>query len=519
MLSAPRLPYPGLRSFRREESDLFFGREECINAMVDRLAATRFLAVLGSSGAGKSSVVRTGLLDALELGLMTVGGSNWCVVDFKPGGAPLNNLARRLLETRASGCEPGNAVSDDDVALVRAFLTRGPRAIAEWCGDGHLPKSTNLLLLVDQFEELFRYQDYAGREESEAFTRLLLESARQRESPIYVTLTMRSEYLGPCALIDGLAEAITSGIFLIPRMTREQCRNAIVGPAAVCGFSIEDELTSRLLNDLAAFAPWDDRSTRDQLDRLARRADQLPLLQYCLNRMWVRARDSAESAPIVLTLADYERIGGLSGALNAHADEILHALGDEKRPIAEAMFRGLTDGSSASDATRRPEQFGELVEICNGEETAVRVVVDAFRAPGCNFLTPEAVHTNPKPLSDRTIVDLSHESLIRQWKQLSEWVEVEARARRQWQRLLDRFNDSQLLYGAELDNTIAWRDSQKPNAAWARRYGGDFAGMMNHIEASDQERHRKKREWAPVILPLVGLLIFFVSGVTIGLTI
>ena len=95
-----RLPYPGLRSFRREESDLFFGREDCINAMVDRLAATRFLAVLGSSGAGKSSVVKTGLLDALDLGLMASAGSTWRVVDFRPGGAPLKYLAVRLLETK-----------------------------------------------------------------------------------------------------------------------------------------------------------------------------------------------------------------------------------------------------------------------------------------------------------------------------------------------------------------------------------------------------------------------------------
>ena len=100
---------------------------------------------------------------------------------------------------------------------------------------------------------------------------------------------MRSEYLGACALIDGLAEAISAGMVLIPRMTREQCRAAIVGPATVCGFKIEDALANRVLNDLAAFAPWDDRSSRDQLDRLGRRADQLPLLQYCLNRMWSSA--------------------------------------------------------------------------------------------------------------------------------------------------------------------------------------------------------------------------------------
>jgi hypothetical protein len=509
LTTVSRLPYPGLRSFRREESDLFFGREDCINTMVDRLATTRFLAVLGASGTGKSSVVKTGLLDALDLGLMSAAGSSWRVVDFRPGGAPLRSLARRLLETEAGGPETSGNVSETDVALLRAFLVRGPRAVAEWCREGHLPEQANLLLLVDQFEELFRYQDYAGREEAEAVAAMLIECARQRRSSIYVVLTMRSEYLGGCALIEGLAEAISAGMFLIPRMSREQCRAAIVGPATVCGFAIDDALVGRLLNDLAAFAPWDDRGTRDQLARLGRRADQLPLLQYCLNRMWVSARGGAPGLPIRLTLSDYERIGGLGGALNAHADEILRGLGDHRRPVAEAVFQALTEGSTVAEAVRRPTSLRELVGICDGDEAGVGAVVDAFRAPGCNFLTPELNPANPKTLEASTIVDISHESLIRQWKQLSEWLEAEARAVRQWRRLLDRFEDGQPMIGVELANIIAWRDEHKPSAAWARRYGGDFIAINTFIENSE----RQQRRFAPAILPLFGLAVFAVSGI------
>ena len=134
-----RAPYPGLRAFRRDETDLFFGREDCINAMVDRLAATRFLAVLGSSGTGKSSLVKTGLLDALELGLMASAGSRWRIAEFRPGGAPLRNLARGLLEAERD--DEGTQFLDQDVDLLRAFLARGPRSVIEWCA-GHLPKGT-----------------------------------------------------------------------------------------------------------------------------------------------------------------------------------------------------------------------------------------------------------------------------------------------------------------------------------------------------------------------------------------
>src|SRR5262245_54112467 len=241
-----RAPYPGLRSFHRDESDLFFGREGSVNEMVDRLATSRFLAVLGSSGSGKSSLVRTGLLDALEVGVMAEAGSRCRVVDFHPGAHPLQSLARALLL--------GQPDSEAELNLTKAFLTRGPRSVIEWCLDDNLAEGLNLLLLVDQFEELFRYRDYAGREEAEAFVALLIESANAREVPIYVTLTMRSEYLGACALIENLAQKINTGHFLTPRMSREQCRIAIVEPAKVCGIDIEDSLVNQLLNQLARFA-------------------------------------------------------------------------------------------------------------------------------------------------------------------------------------------------------------------------------------------------------------------------
>jgi tetratricopeptide (TPR) repeat protein len=484
-----RAPYPGLRAFRRDETDLFFGREDCINVMVDRLAATRFLAVLGSSGTGKSSLVRTGLLDALELGLMSQAGSRWCIVDFRPGGAPLKNLAQRLLELTDPTGKANH--SEADVTLLRAFLARGPRSMVEWCRAGHLPKGTNLLLLVDQFEELFRYQNYAGREEAEAFVALLIESARAQEFPIYAAITMRSEYLGACALIEGLADASNAGMFLTPRMTRDQCREAIVGPAEVCDIELEPGLVNRLLNDLANFAPWDEGDAHDQLDRIMRRADQLPLLQYTLNRMWLRARKPGSEARTRLTITDYDAIGGLSGALNAHANQIFDELGKERAPAVEWVFRALTAGSTIADAVRRPTRFDDLVTISGGNEGAVRAVVDAFRAPGVNFLVPEFDPAHPALPAD-AYVDISHESLIRQWKKLSEWLEKEGRAAQQWRRLNDRFGTGELLRGRELANLVVWRDETKPNPAWAKRYGGDYPAVIAFLDHSHRVQRKKR---------------------------
>src|SRR5262249_2531648 len=163
-------------------------------------------------GSGKSSLVKTGLIEALEIGLMADAGSRWRPVIFAPGGHPLRSLARGLLG--------GQYDFEMDLNLARSFLTRGPRSIIEWCKDAHFPDGFNLLLLVDQFEELFRYQGYSGREEAEAFVALLIESARAKDIRIYVVLTMRSEYLAACSLIENLAEQMNVGQFLTPRLTR-----------------------------------------------------------------------------------------------------------------------------------------------------------------------------------------------------------------------------------------------------------------------------------------------------------
>jgi tetratricopeptide (TPR) repeat protein len=480
-------PYPGLRAFRRSETHLFFGREGCVNDMVGRLAKTRFLAVVGSSGTGKSSLVKAGLLNALELGLMAEAGSRWLIAEMRPEGTPLRNLAEALLKAKAPQCQH----SAIEVELLRAFLSRGPRSVIEWCRAGHLPHGYNLLLLVDQFEELFRYQNYADRDDADAFTALLIESAHTDEFSIYVTITMRSEFLGACALMTDLVEEINNGTYLTPRITREQCRDAIVGPARVGGVEIEQPLVNRLLNDLASFAPWEKAGAggneNTPLDRLVRRADQLPLLQYTLNRMWAQARARFPGRRVKLGLDDYK---GLSHALNEQADQIFEQLERENLPV-EQVFRALTSGTSLADAGRLPTPFDRLVAICGGDEAGVRKVVDAYRAPECHFLLPE-IETYPR-LSLDTMIDISHESLIRQWRRLSEWVAKEAVAAQQWRRLNDRANVGDVLQDRALDNMVAWREETKPNAAWAERYGGDYAAAMGFLDKSSREE--RNRRW------------------------
>jgi tetratricopeptide (TPR) repeat protein len=517
MSRSARLPYPGLRPFLRDESDLFFGREGCVDDMVARLKATRFLAVLGASGSGKSSMVATGLLDALELGLLAPAGSRWQVAQFRPGGEPIRKLAAALVGPGGEQPTGTGAGVHQEIELLASFLRRGPHSVAQWCLDGNLPRGCNLLILVDQFEELFRYGNYASREEAEAFVSLLIASVQTDDVPIHVVITLRSEYVGACALIPGLVERINAGLYLTPRMTRDQVREAIEGPARVCGFAIEPALVNRLLNDLSSFAPWEDDPSDDEL--LSRQSDQLPLMQHVLNRLWLRANQAADGRPVQLWLREYEQFGGLRGALDAHAREVFESVPDSDRPIVEIVFRALVSGTSVANAVRRPCRYRELVDLAQGDRAAVDRVVQAFRAADCNFLTPPA----GVALDDWTVVDISHESLIRQWSVLSDWLDKEVRAAAFWRRLVaaaesfDR-GEGDLLRGADLAYFVALWTRENPtatecqcNIAWNYRSIGSSEKERGNFDAAvvsyqralliydDLQRLEPNRAWSPKV--------------------
>ena len=172
-------PYPGLRPFKREESDIFFGREQHVDQLLEKLGQHHFLAVVGTSGCGKSSLVKAGMLPALEAGFLAQAGAHWYVVDMRPGHRPMWALAESLLASQAFGATRGT--EPESLALLNATLRRGPLGLIEALCETPLPERANLLVLVDQFEEIFRYRRDIDSQEADAFVALLVASARQRE--------------------------------------------------------------------------------------------------------------------------------------------------------------------------------------------------------------------------------------------------------------------------------------------------------------------------------------------------
>ncbi len=258
-------PFPGLRPFDTDEDYLFFGREHQTVELLKLLREHRFLAVVGTSGSGKSSLVRAGLLPELQGGTINAAGSSWEIAILRPGGNPIRNLARALCDADLYDSEG----EDTEPSLV-ATLTRSGLGLVDAVRQSDIEADVNLLIVVDQFEEVFRFRQSSSANEDVAasFVSLLLEASQQRDLPIYAILTMRSDYIGDCAEFRGLAEAVNDGEYLIPRLKRDQLRTAIEGPVKVGGGQIANRLVQELMNDVG----------NDQ--------DQLPLLQHALMRTW-----------------------------------------------------------------------------------------------------------------------------------------------------------------------------------------------------------------------------------------
>jgi len=467
-------PFPGLRPFEADEDHLFFGRERQVDELLRRLRATRFLAVVGTSGSGKSSLVRSGLVPSLYSGFMAQAGSSWRVAVFKPGEDPIGRMAAALDDPNVLG-PPGELGNTRRVSL-EATLRRSGTGLVEAVRQAWLPAGEKVLLIVDQFEELFRFNRNRrirhSRDESVAFVKLLLQAAQQAAVPIYIVLTMRSDFIGDCMMYPGLPEAINDGQYLVPRMTRDELRLAITGPIAVGGGEIAPRLVTRLLNDVG-----DD-------------PDQLPVLQHALMRTWAHW-DQAGQPGQPMDRSDYEAIGTMREALSRHAEEAYAEVALEDRHGAEVLFRALTDTVSDRRGVRRPSSVEEIAQIAEVPEARVIAIADLFRRRGRSFLMPPPDVT----LDPHSVLDISHESLMRGWQRLIAWAEKERVAAEFYSRLArgatwHEQGTAALWRDPELTLGLRWREENHPNKVWADRYDEGFDRAAAFLERSATERDR-----------------------------
>ncbi len=463
-------PFPGLRPFTVEECHLFFGREGQVDDILVKLSQSRFVSVMGYSGSGKSSLMYCGLIPVLFGGFVTQTGPYWNTILTRPGTSPIQNLAESIVECLVSR----NRISTGDrqihKSIIHSVLRSGPHGLVEVSRYLQAHKLENVFFMIDQFEELFRFHE-AGSEdeafnESQEYVNLILSAIQQRDVPVYAAITMRSDFIARCSVFPGLTHEINKSNYLVPQMSREQKKMVIEGPVAVGGGKISQRLVKKLLSDMG------------------KNQDQLPILQHALMRTWdYWMQNREEDEP--MDLRHYNAVGKISQALSQHANESIEELTPREKEIAEVLFKSVTEKSQENKGMRRPCQLSLVADLADADPAEVINVVEHFRKPGRSFLMPP----HYIPLKADSLIELSHESLMRIWNKLDAWVEEEFESATMYKRLSNaaamyQIGKTGLWRPPDLQLALNWQKKQRPTREWAQRYDEAFERAIVFLDTS-----------------------------------
>lgn len=479
LISQIENPFPGLRPFKIEESHLFFGREGQTDEVLMKLSQHRFVGIIGPSGSGKSSFVYCGALPILYGGFLTETGPNWEVVVTRPGNNPIENLGEAILEHDPSYDTASYEDRKVKRTIISTLMKSSSLGIVEAIRQTRKATGKNYLILVDQFEELFRFKDDTLNSDSVnetlSFINLLMEAINYEDEPIYVAITMRSDFIGECAQFAELTKKINDSHYLIPQLTRDQKRKAIEGPVAVGGGEIAPRLVQKVLNDLGD------------------NPDQLPILQHALMRTWDYWKHNMEGEE-PMDLKHYEAIGTMEEALSMHANEAYDELNDSQRDICAILFKAITEKRGENYGIRRPTLLSEIANIADVSVEEVSAVIERFREPGRSFLMPP----HEQILHADSMIDISHESLMRIWVRLKNWVDEESEAVGMYLRLSEAAAMHQVGKGGlwrppDLQLALNWQLKHKPTLVWGQRYDPAYERTMVFLEYSKKEFEEEQK--------------------------
>lgn len=462
-------PFPGLRPFSTDEHHLFFGRREPINEITASLRKNRFVAVIGASGSGKSSLIYCGVIPSLFNGISDDEKvSEWNLIISRPGNAPLTNLINDIRSGSGMSEETENNAElfKNEDEIIR-FISRSSN------------NKKGILIIIDQFEEIFRYAKVSGKletkEDPRLFVRFLVRAVQQTDCPIYLVITIRSDFIGECSQFQEFTSLINHSNYLVPRMTIRDYREVIEEPVRVAGAEINSNLVDTILEELGD------------------NPDQLPVLQHAMMRTWdYWKRHNEPGKPI--SVADYEAVGRIEKALSEHANEAFDELNDNEKQVCESIFRTLTEKGGDNRGVRRPTKVRQLAEIANADIEVVKKILDIFRARGRSFLVP----SYKNEIDEDSVIDISHESFMRIWERLKVWVDEEASAVQMYKRLAQsaaqyQVGKTSLWRPPDLQLATNWKIKTKPTLSWAVRHDPAFERTMVFLETSESE-FRKEEE-------------------------
>ena len=447
-------PYQGLSTFKETDAHLFFGRESVIQDLLTAVTQKPFVAVMGSSGSGKSSVVFAGLLPQLRQ-----SSEDWQIVSLRPGSRPLESLAEALISHQTDNEE--NVVETEQTRLevleLAVRFQHDNQALCDAIATQNKQNSGQLLLVIDQFEELYTL---CPVEDQQPFLELLL-NAVQLAPTFTLLLTLRADFFDKALSNRQLSDALQSGGYNLGPMNEVELEQAIVKPAAKQQVTLEPGLTNQLVQATVG------------------RPGRLPLLEFALTELWTQQKEDC------LTYQAYQSIGGVEKALANHAEAAYKKLSSSQQRSIQQIFVQLVEPGSGSQATRR---IAGRDEVGNDNWTLVSELASA-----------RLVVTSRNHLTKQETVEIIHEALISSWGRLVYWLQVDGDFRR-WQEVLrqtrrqwenNEQEEAGLLRGKSLTIAKDWKESRLDELSSADRQFIEKSEAAQNKLAQRQKRKRR----------------------------
>lgn len=467
----PVNPYKGLRAFQEADAHDFFGRKALIDHLANRLGESepeaRFLAVIGPSGSGKSSVVKAGLLPAIHKGLIP-GSGDWFITEMTPSAQPMVELASALLSVAK---EPQPGLVDELMAHEHGLAEAVQRLLPTNDGD--------LFLAIDQFEETFTL--VANETERAHFLNSLTHAVTVPNSRLRVVITMRADFYDRPLLYPAFGELIRKRTEIILPLNTTEMEQAIVGPADRQGMRFEPGLVSAIVADVN------------------QQPGSLPLLQFALTELFER-REGYN-----LTLAAYQDSGGVLGSLARRAEDIYNQLDAPSQEAARQMFLRLVSLGEGTEDTKRRAHQAEILAAASSNRQTIQQVIDLF-------LKYRLLTADNEPQTRAPTLEVAHESLIRVWGRLRTW--------------LDENRDDLRLHQRLATATGEWLKSGKDNsflASGARLAQFEALTTSKALPLTDEERNyleesiaARQRAANRLRLFVAGLVIFSIVALALA---
>lgn len=451
-------PYKGLRPFNEADAGEFFGRTALVQEILERLDAKNrwhnFLAVVGPSGSGKSSVVHAGLVPALRAGKIA-NSKEWFILTMTPGTSPLQQLRTVLL-----------SIAIDPADTLSTKLHHSPSGLIEALQDV-LQIRQDLFLVIDQFEEIFTLVE--DEQERQQFLTLLFTAANIVDSHLHVVITLRADFYDKPLLYQDFGTLIQARTQVVLPLNPDELEQAITGPATQAGLIVNADLVSAIIEDV-----------REE-------PGALPLLQYALTEIFEQ-RDGNH-----LSLVGYQKSGRLLGALAGRAEDVYASLNAEQQTVAQQIFLRLVALGEGTEDTRRRARYSELTALKIPRDR-LQSVLDAFGK--YRLLTFDRDNETREPT-----IEIAHEALIRGWNRLHSWLD-QNRSDIRLQRLLAvaaadwraaKQDKSYLLRGARLAQFVEWSKSSKLGLSHDEQAFLE-ASVTEHEQLSAREAERQAHE-------------------------